>query len=110
MNAVEKLEAAITKLEEIKAVGWPCAEYTRGAVRHIARNCDISCDDEDHYEGWDRYETAPALMVLIATIDAQLAILRHVLTHMRGDLGISTNRHVVALADAILGASDADVR
>lgn len=89
MNAVEKLEAAIEKLEADKA------SYVPGP--HIDLR-DVSPENTQWFL-W----ALPLLRRDQRSIDAQLAILRHVLAHYRGDLGISTNRHVVALADAILG-------
>jgi hypothetical protein len=106
MNAAEKLKAAIEKLEAMKAMDWPCAEYTRKAVRHISRNCEIDCDNEEHECGWDRYETGPAIFTLSQTIDPQLAILRDDYeTCVRNNW--IPDRKVLALAEVILGGAGA---
>jgi hypothetical protein len=100
MNAVERLEAAITKLETLKGSSSP-------GVWATGDDGDIYIDRESigHFRWfantWN--PDADLIVTLHRTIDAQLAILRHVRAHFSGDLGISTNRHVVALADAILG-------
>ena len=80
MTAVEEIQAAIEKLTASKPNLTACSEFQRSAVRHIARNCDMECECGSEYCGWDRYDTAPALDMLVRTIDAQLAILRDFLT------------------------------
>jgi hypothetical protein len=98
VNAVERLEAAITKLEGLRGSKPESGdrEWTqRGRTIFAFDGTPVAKD----VLSWDR----DLIVTLHRTIDAQLAILRHVRAHYSGDLGISTNRHVVALADAILG-------
>lgn len=99
MSAVDEIQAAIGKLtalmsatvalpweldnELIRADGWILAQ-----TMHTGNEA-----------------TGQLIVTLHATIDAQLAILRHTLEHYRGDLGIGTNRHIVSLARAINGDS-----
>ena len=103
MNAVEEIQAAIKKLTDVKAIGWPCPEWQQSAVRHIARNCEIACycGDEDH-PTWDRYETGPAITLLVSTIDTQLAILRLAITFAEITHNVYTDT-CVDLARAING-------
>jgi hypothetical protein len=75
VSAVEEIQAAIEKLTASKPHLSACPEFQREAVRHIARNCEIECECTNDKCGWDRYETAPALDMLMRTIDAQLKIL-----------------------------------
>ena len=112
MSAVERIQAAIDKLTAIKAIGWPCENWSYEAARHIARNCEIECDcGADDHPGWDRYETGNAIYVLSQTIDAQRAILQRALDGLNNqaktvtkliprDLSIWAREF--ALADAIL--------
>lgn len=140
MTPVERLEAAIKELEELRdgmtegpffvddcegelmvyperllrdvqrdADGWINLWRSPGSwgTDEMVMRHDLESWDEGEDEQDDRLRGAARMFVVLhRTIDAQLAILRHVLTHYRGDLGISTNRHVVALADAILGGDD----
>lgn len=59
-----------------------CPAWTRQAVRHIARNCDIDCGHEGHeggwdHDGWDRYDDAPWIALMSpAVADSQERILR----------------------------------
>ena len=76
MSAVERLQAAIDKLEETRA-GTAHWHAIGGASRHI--------------------------LLLHRTIDAQLAVLAYGAT-LTGNIPAS----IVALADAILGADDAE--
>lgn len=107
MNAVERLEAAIEKLEAMRKLDWPCASWTQQAVRHIARNCDIPCFEhetgEDFEPTWDRYATGPAIYALSQTIDAQLEGMRAAVRYMHVDEHDET--FALALADAILGGA-----
>ena len=75
MSAVEEIQAAIEKLTASKLNLTACPEFQRSAVRHIARNCDMECECGGEYCGWDMYDTAPALDMLIRTVDVQLALL-----------------------------------
>lgn len=75
MTEAETLCAAAAKLREVggKATHSIGPEWTYSAVRHIARNCDITCshtnygdgpfdlDDGLNHDGWDRYEDSPWL-------------------------------------------------
>ncbi|MBC7594557.1 MAG: hypothetical protein H7288_11570 [Kineosporiaceae bacterium] len=104
MSAVEEIQAAIEKLTASKPNLTACPEFQRKAVRHIARNCEIECECTNDECGWDRYETSPALDMLVRTIDAQLVI-------MRGGIEF-TRRHpdlhdedILSLARAINGVT-----
>jgi hypothetical protein len=108
MTALEEIQSAILKLTELKAIGWPCEQWTQSAIRHIARNCEIECHNEDEHEcdGWLRYETAPAISLLVRTIDAQLAILRAALIETYDAMSIAEIPYwyaTCALARAING-------
>ena len=111
MTAIEEIQAAIVKLEALGMLVDP------GPL--------IRWHDQEHIPGWDGFivigdsaeegepcnpvarvytdELSELIVTLHRTIDAQLAILLHVAEHCRGDLGIGTNRYVVALARAING-------
>lgn len=105
-TAMETIQAAIEKLEALKALPWPCADWTQNAVRHIARNCEIECYDDSHEDEltWDRYETGPAIFLLSQTIDAQLAILRHAIENQEIAHGwVTVDNDAVVLAESILG-------
>ena len=111
MNAVEKLEAAIAKLEAIKAIGWPCRDWSYSAARHIARNCEIECEHsgtDGEHPGWSRYETGCAIFDLVQTIDAQLSLLRNALGMKTPFAGLTLHDDAIelelGLADAILGS------
>lgn len=66
--SAETLRRAASLMRERAEKATPdvCPEWTRSAVRHIARNCEIECwhdgegDPHDGEEvGWDRYNDAP---------------------------------------------------
>jgi hypothetical protein len=90
MTAVEEIRAAIEKLTELK---------------NMSTQPDAT-GSSDVATCFNRHD-AELIVTLHRTIDAQLAILRHVAEHYRGDLGIGTNRYVVALARAINGEATA---
>ncbi|MFL0711637.1 MAG: hypothetical protein ACJLS2_02340 [Microcella pacifica] len=95
MTPVERLQAAIDKLETLRAE---------------SHNWRVQISSEDGPEVVHDFDTegyGPGTGTLAWTITAEGAInivtLHHTLAHYSGDLGISTNRHIVALASAILG-------
>lgn len=106
MNAVERLEAAITKLERLKVDSWPTLNIYRLDDRLIV----AGEDDDDHAPiVFDRSRTSSVgdselVVTLHRTIDAQLAILRTILHYVRFGLhrGFVVEEGL-ALADAILG-------
>ena len=126
MNAVERIEAAITKLEALKSESiqglWRSAELSgshwlvfaatdgSGGGESVAA---ITSNDGDNESS--REPTAELIVTLHRTIDAQLAILRAVVESVpiwvEND-GPMTDAELVdnllfelALADAILGES-----
>jgi hypothetical protein len=116
MSAVKEIQAAIDRLIEVKAIGWPCDQWTQSAVRHIARNCEIDCHTEDEHEceGWLRYESGPAISLLVRMIDAQLALLSNTVeiraNYVEQGLAANWDRAVeragdLALARAINGVA-----
>lgn len=102
---VERLRAAIEKLEQYRGEHWGFWSEEDDPFGIIAGNPG---GGREVVGPWiPRQADAELIVTLHSTIDAQLAIMRHTLAHYSGDLGISTNRHIVALADAILGHSPA---
>lgn len=73
--SAEVLRRAAALMRENAEAATPdiCPEWTRSAVRHVARNCDIECwhedgdplldsvvhDDDASWNTWDRYKDAP---------------------------------------------------
>jgi hypothetical protein len=112
MSAIEELKAAIDKLERrvksvlgLMEVGADTNElYGRVESDHdengdlTAYGLNLTGIDSDE-------EINEAIVTLHRTVDAQLAILRHTANFYSGDLGISTNRHVVELARSINGGT-----
>lgn len=113
MTAVEELQAAIDKLTRQLAAGdaleWAVSSWHDGtAIPKPWADFDkgLSMEKPRGFNAVQSSKENVALFVTLhRTIDAQLAILQHVAAHYRGDLGIGTNRHVVALARAILAVS-----
>jgi hypothetical protein len=105
MNAVEKLEAAITKLETLKADAKP-GPWTIAPPHNI--DVDWRCIDSHGGVCLADATVADAelIVTLHRTIDAQLAILRAALAIERVWPIENGGANVVALADAILGGSD----
>lgn len=110
MNAVEKLEAAIAKLEELRdqsSLGPWCAWKLRGNTGRMTYGI------EDAYgEDIAVIRSSPEselIEILHRTVDAQLAILRHALGLLRDGYYVAAAPTEIALADAILGVSDADI-
>ena len=109
MTAAEEIEAAIVKLTVLKAESTP--KPWHDWEDDLTNEVDLWHDQEQRLHiatigvaGMPRVEAdADLIVTLHRTIDAQLGILWHVAEHYRGDLGIGTNRHVVALARAING-------
>lgn len=111
MNAVEKLEAAITKLEAEHASAEPGVWALDSAqldqpgfmfAPRVCAGCGRNCALEP--------EDAALIVTLHRTIEPQLVTLRAAL----GDSGGSHDEpgafeSALKLADAILGVSDADV-
>lgn len=108
---IERLQAAIEKLKQQRKDtfgqgehGWWVEEQQANpAFEAEVRAKGVPDGFHDGIAMVQDIADAELIVTLHRTIDAQLAILRHVATHYSGDLGIGTNRHVVALADAILG-------
>jgi len=110
MNAAGTIQAAIDKLTRLRTFS------TRGPWKKAGSYIE----EAEPPNPDDRFDVLPLnvfkieesdtdaelVLALHATIDAQLAILRHVLEYYRGDIGIGTNRHVVNLARAILGEQE----
>jgi hypothetical protein len=91
MSAVEEIQAAIDRLTMWR--GGKPAEHITDAIIAEAKT------------GQPQAQNVLGIVRLSSdrTIDAQLAILRHISMYYSGDLGIGNNRHVVALARAING-------
>lgn len=60
------LQRAADRLDEAAGAATKeiCPGYVQSAVRHVARNCDIHCGHDEHYNGpdeqiWDPYNDAP---------------------------------------------------
>jgi len=117
MNAVEKLEAAIGKLEAAKryAPDGPWSVETRsrqfmgGAGGYIETSLVAAHGEPLMTEAYAN--TAALIVTLHRTIDAQLVILRtakYRRVHMPRGSGIPISDEL-ALAEAILGVSDADI-
>lgn len=111
MTPVEKLEAAIAKLEKQRADSNDDSRQARWNVAGTFRN---SSEILSSYSGEDDGEViasgvytpdAHLMVTLHRTIDAQLALLKLSVTYIDGWLkgGLELGREVVALADAILG-------
>jgi hypothetical protein len=91
VSALEEIQAAIDKLTMWR--GGKPAEHITDAIIAEAKT------------GQPQAQNVLGIVRLSSdrTIDAQLAILRHIEMYYSGDLGVGTNRHVVALARAING-------
>ncbi|MGG7450590.1 hypothetical protein ACQ3HE_06835 [Plantibacter auratus] len=112
MNALERLEAAITKLEAVKAVTpgtWEIdtnAPFSRDLVGIFVPECReyaVKFDDDEQ----PKRALVDSIITLHRTIDAQLAILRtakYRRVHMPRGSGIPISDEL-ALADAILGGA-----
>lgn len=113
--------AALMRERAEAATDGVCPEWTRSAVRHIARNCDIECwhkdsdplvkkyhDADGMPETWTRYDDAehiaswhPAVALAVADwLDKEAAWV---------DLGAanSPDNEALAVARAYLGRADA---
>lgn len=105
MTAVEEIEAAIVELEALKVASTPGPWTAPAAILGLKSTTIFGTPiDGGHAAYVATAHDAELIVTLHRTIDAQLAILRHV-ADGRGDLGIGTNRYVVALARAINGVS-----
>ena len=80
------LRRAADRVEQLaaKASHNVCPDWVYGAVRHIARNCDITCThtgfgavappaDGLNHDGWDRYDDSPWISALGPQVAAPLA-------------------------------------
>jgi hypothetical protein len=107
MSAIEEIEAAIVKLTELHhaAPAGPWGYTDDGDGYSIQGSDDYGHEFCNSFTWSDNSYASDLIVTLHRTIDAQLAILRHVAMHYSGDLGIGTNRHVIALAHAINGDS-----
>jgi hypothetical protein len=119
MTPAETIAAAITKLTELRDASQKSDPGPWVTETHNSWDSQVKSSDTDKFgdpvsvvsagsyaesdESWDQ-GTAQLVVTLHATIDAQLAILQHVLNHYQGDIGIGTNRHVVNLARVIVEA------
>lgn len=102
-GVVRKLSAAATT--------GVCPGYVQSAVRHVARNCDIHCGHDEHYEGpdeqiWDRYNDGPWIALMSPAVGEALAATFMAWARL-GELDPDLlnrvgGRETVALADAIL--------
>lgn len=98
MNAVERIEAAIAKLEKLKTRGTD-GPWRAGAFHFDGTTVSNSVGRvAAHYVP---VNDAALIVTLHRTIDAQLAILRDGLA--RRYAGVHPGVAVLALADAILG-------
>ena len=102
MTAVERLGAAIAKLEQLKADSTPGPWVGRTNILGIRRLMDSEggvlaemFDATDH--GDESFENTDLIVTLHRTIDAQLAILRFAVD------GLYDLPEFLMLADAILG-------
>ena len=102
MTVVERLEAAIAKLEQLTAEGTPGPWVGRTNILGIRRLMDSEggvlaemFDATDH--GDESFENTDLIVTLHRTIDAQLAILRFAVD------GLYDLPEFLMLADAILG-------
>ena len=113
MNAVERLTAAIEKLEALKAEAFAGPWEALGSgVEHgdhwyvlSGRESILYISANDGSDEEFRQPTAELIVTLHRTIDAQLAILRWSLNEIEYENGevVYYDEHTVALADAILG-------
>lgn len=104
MNAVERLEAAITKLETLKAEATP-GPWDMDPESYWT---DPPADSEFGPIQIERPEDGRLILALHRTIDAQLAILRTAVEDYRvyarqPSKHLPSDVVIVALADAILG-------
>lgn len=128
MSDVDTLRKAATLIRERaeKATAGVCPMWTHEAVRHIARNCDISCEythddehpqtvphDDDGYPsaGWDRYDDAehiaswtPAAALAVADLLTRAAD-----ADDQFRLPAGPDKGALAIARAYLGDIPADV-
>ena len=110
--------AALMRERAEKATAEVCPEWTRAAVRHIARNCEIECyhdqgsisaahpkhhDSEGEPNQWSRYDDAdhiaswhPAVALAVADLMDTAA------THQVGFTPVARER-ITAVARAYLG-------
>ena len=110
MNAVERLGAAIAKLEQLKAEGTSSPWVGRTNILGIRRLMDSEggvlaemFDATDH--GDESFENTDLIVTLHRTIDAQLAILKAAREDCAkfGRKPSEFFENDLALADAILG-------
>lgn len=124
MNAVEKLEAAIAKLEELReastkptgAASWYQGQDRKRyeGSREVYSGPDENAPGSQDIVRFAEPEDAELVVVLYRTIDAQLAVMLEARSvylkwGISGDVALMKYGHAYALADAILGVSDADV-
>lgn len=75
----DELRAAAEKLRELATAATPgiCPHWAYMAVRHIARNCEIECDHDEHRNldqpTWDRFEDAPYIAAMHPGVGLALA-------------------------------------
>lgn len=96
-----------------------CSEWTRQAVRHIARNCDIDCNHDDLEErwvdgqlvdaegvshgGWDRYGDAPWFALMGAYLAAPLVSWLRTVAELDAGFSSESTGEAVKFARALIG-------
>ena len=108
MNAVEELQAAIDKLEQLKADSTPGSWNVQQFFSLDDDSFSYGADADDSFEVFSNAieEDAELIVTLHRTIDAQLEWLRDQLDRMRREQNVEGiplhYRHALALAEAIL--------
>lgn len=97
-----------------------CPEWTRQAVRHIARNCEIECYHEvaveEHpvdgemvdadgvtHDGWDRYGDAPWFALMGAYLAAPLVSWLRTVAELDAGFSSESTGEAVKFARALIG-------
>ena len=105
--------AALIRKHATDATPGICPGYVRSAVRHVARNCDIHCGHDEHYEGpdeaiWDRYNDAPWIALVHPGVGEALAawlesVAERLTATTHPEWQATFEPHALAVADQILG-------
>lgn len=110
-----EMRAAAEKLREVAAAATPgiCPHWTYMAVRHIARNCEIECDHDEHrtvdQPTWDRYEDAPFIATVHPGVGVALADWLEWQAAALTDGRIAVPAPALAVARQVLGTETAEV-
>lgn len=105
--------ATVVREASAKATKGICPGYVQGAVRHIARNCDIHCGHDEHYDGpdepiWDRYEDAAWIALMNPVVGEALAAMfdqwAFLAEHDADQLDRVGGPETLDVADAVLAA------